>query len=418
MTERADVVIVGAGQGGAQAAIALRQQKFPGSILLVGAEPELPYERPALSKEYLAGDKAFDKLLLRSAAFWAEREVEVRVGTRVTAVDAARHEVRTEGGATIGYSSLVWATGGTPRRLPFSGHDFTGVHAVRDRADVDRMRAELETARDVVVVGAGYIGLEAASVLRKKDKRVTVLEAQGRVLARVAGAELSRFLEAEHREKGVDLRLGVEVVALEGSGGRVTGVRLASGEVLAADLVVVGIGIAPAVEPLLAAGAAGPGSGPGGAGGVLVDLHGKTSLPDVYAAGDCAAHPNVYARGGIIRLESIQNAIDQATIAAKSIAGTLGPEERYDAVPWFWSNQFDIRLQTVGLFHGYDDEVVRGDPKARSFSVVYLRAGKVIALDCVNRTKDYMQGKALIVSGREAPRDKLSDPEILLKDLA
>lgn len=418
MSDRADVVIVGAGQGGAQAAIALRQQKFPGSILVVGAEPDLPYERPALSKEYLAGDKAFDKLLLRPASFWAEREVALRLGARVTAVDAARHEVTTDGGRTIGYGKLVWATGGTPRRLPFAGHDLAGVHAVRDRADVDRMRAELETASDVVVVGAGYIGLEAASVLRKKDKRVTVLEAQGRVLARVAGRELSRFLEAEHRAKGVDLRLGVEVVSLEARDGRVCGVRLASGEVLPADLVVVGIGITPAVEPLVAAGATGAPTTPGGAGGVLVDLHARTSLPDIYAVGDCAAHANVHAHGHVIRLESIQNAIDQATIAAKSIAGTVGEGERYDAVPWFWSNQYDIRLQTVGLLHGYDDEVVRGDPEARSFSVVYLRAGKVVALDCVNRTKDYMQGKALIVSGREVDRGKLADAQVVLKDLA
>lgn len=411
MTDRADVVIVGAGQGGAQAAIALRQQKFAGSILVLGAEPELPYERPALSKEYLAGEKAFEKMLLRPATFWAERNVTFRVGTRVTRVDVAQHSVAAADGSSIGYGKLVWATGGRPRRLPCNQHDMVGVHAVRDRADVDRMRSELETANEVVVVGAGYVGLEAAAVLRKKGKRVTVLEAQGRVLPRVAGEALSRFFEAEHRAQGVDVRLGVEVACIEEKDGRATGVALASGEVLPADLVIVGIGIVPEVEPLLAAGA-------GGTNGVLVDLHGKTSLPDVYAVGDCAAHANVHAEGRVVRLESIQNAIDQATIAAKSIAGTLGPEERYDAVPWFWSNQYDLRLQTVGLSLDHDEAVVRGDPQTRSFSVVYLRKGKVIALDCVNKTKDYVQGKALIVSGREVDRAKLADADVILKDLA
>jgi len=405
------VLIVGAGQGGAQAAIALRQQKHAGSILVLGAEPELPYERPALSKEYLAGEKAFEKMLLRPATFWAERGVEIRLGRRVVEVDATRHEVRTEDGATIGYGKLVWATGGRPRRLGCDGHDLAGVHTVRERADVDRMRAELESAREIVVVGAGYIGLEAAAVLRKKDKRVTVLEAQSRVLSRVAGEALSRFFEREHRAHGVDLRLGVEVSCIEGKDGRVSGVRLASGEVLPADLVVVGIGIVPAVEPLLAAGAE-------GGDGVTVDLHCKTTLPDVWAVGDCAAHANVHGAGRVVRLESIQNATDQATIAAKSIAGTLGPEERYDAVPWFWSNQYDLRLQTVGLSIDHDDVVVRGDPDMRSFSVVYLRGGKVVALDCVNKTKDYVQGKALVASGRIVDRAKLADPDVLLKDLA
>lgn len=426
MSIRADVVIVGAGQGGAQTAMALRQLKYEGSVLVIGEEPELPYERPALSKEYLAGDKAFEKMLLRPASFWTERNVEMRLGTRVTSVDATRHVVVTSTGDEIGYGKLVWATGGRPRKLTCSGHDLSGVHYVRDRADVDRMKSEVEEAKEIVVVGAGYIGLEAAAVLRKKEKKVTVLEAQGRVLSRVAGEALSRFFEAEHRDKGVDIRLGVEVVGLDGSEGRVTGVRLKSGEVLPADLVVVGIGIVAAVEPLVAAGAA-RGSGEagtrgdlrGGVGddGVLVDLHGKTNLPDVFAVGDCAAHANPFAAGRTVRLESIQNANDQGTIVAKLIAGTLEEGERYDAVPWFWSNQYDLRLQTVGISTDHDDVVVRGEPSSRTFSVVYLREGKVIALDCVNKTKDYVQGKALVTSGRVVDREKLANPDIVLKDL-
>ena len=411
MTERADIVIVGAGQGGAHTAISLRQQKFAGSILLIGAEAYLPYERPALSKEYLAGDKTFDALVLRPASYWEEKNVLVRLGARVVSLDAAAHEVRLEDGSVVGYGTLVWATGGSARRLGCAGHDLVGVHSVRDRADVDKMKGELETAHAVVIIGGGYIGLEAAAVLRKQGKHVTVLEAESRVLARVAGEALSRFFEAEHRAHGVDLRLGAKVVALDEKDGRVCGVRLASGESLPADLVIVGIGIDAAVEPLALAGAVIDN-------GVVVDLRSKTSLPDVYAVGDCAAHPNVHASGRIVRLESIQNANDQAMIVAKSIAGTLGPEERYEAVPWFWSNQYDLRLQTVGLSYGHDDVVVRGAPESRSFSVVYLRGGRVIALDCVNQTKDYIQGKALITKGTVVDRAKLATPDVTLKELA
>jgi 3-phenylpropionate/trans-cinnamate dioxygenase ferredoxin reductase subunit len=411
MTQRAGVVIVGAGQGGAQTAMALRQQKLAGSVLLIGAEPFLPYERPALSKEYLSGEKTFDALLLRAASYWEEKKVEVRLGARVTGVDAVAHEVRLADDTTIAYGSLVWAAGGTARRLTCDGHDLEGVHTVRDRSDVDRMMTELETANEVVIVGGGYIGLEAAAVLRKKGKHVTVLEAENRVLARVAGEALSRFFEAEHRAKGVDIRLRAKVVALEERDGTVCGVRLDSGESIRADLVIVGIGIDAAVEPLARAGAT-------CANGAVVDLHGKTSLPDVYAIGDAAAHPNVHANGRTIRLESIQNANDQAMIVAKSIAGTLKPDERYDAIPWFWSNQYDLRLQTVGLSVDHDDAVVRGTPESRSFSIVYLRGGRVVALDCINQTKDYMQGKQLIAKGTLVDRAKLAQPEVPLKELA
>ena len=411
MNERADIVIVGAGQGGAHTAISLRQQKFAGSILLIGAEAYLPYERPALSKEYLAGDKTFDALVLRPASYWEEKNVLVRLGARVVSLDAAAHEVRLEDGSVVGYGTLVWATGGSARRLGGAGHALVGVHSVRDRADVDKMKGELETAHAVVIIGGGYIGLEAAAVLRKQGKHVTVLEAESRVLARVAGVALSRFFEAEHRAHGVDLRLDARVMALDEKDGRVCGVRLASGESLPADLVIVGIGIDAAVEPLARAGAVIDN-------GVVVDLRSKTSLPDVYAVGDCAAHPNVHARGRVVRLESIQNANDQAMIVARSIAGTLGPEERYEAVPWFWSNQYDLRLQTVGLSHGHDEVVVRGAPESRSFSVVYLRSGRVIALDCVNQTKDYLQGKALITKGTVVDRQKLASPDVTLKELA
>ena len=402
-----EVLIVGAGHGGAQAAISLRQRGLMGTICLLGDEPELPYERPPLSKEYLAGLKPFERLLIRPPGFWTERNVTLRLGELVTAVDPDRHRVTLRDGRTIDYGRLIWSTGGAPRRLSCQGHDLAGVHGVRSRADVDQMLSELAHVDDVVVIGGGYIGLEAAAVLVKFGKKVTVLEAQDRVLARVAGAPLSTFYEAEHRAHGVDLRTGVNVVCIEEQDGAACGVRLEDGTVLATRLVIAGIGIIPAVGPLLAAGAE-------GGNGVVVDDHCRTSLPDIYAIGDCAAHPNSYAGGATVRVESVQNANDQATTVAKEIMGTPEP---YHAVPWFWSNQYDLRLQTVGLSVGYDEAVLRGSTNARSFSVVYLRQGRVIALDCVNATRDYVQGKVLVTARSQIPPEMLADADVPLKQM-
>lgn len=405
--QRYDVVIVGAGHAGAQAAIALRQAKFAGSIAMIGDEPELPYERPPLSKDYLSGEKTFERLLIRPPAFWVDRDVTMLLGQRVTAVDAAAHTVSV-GETQIEYGHLIWAAGGSPRRLSCLGHDLTGVHGVRTRADVDRLIGELASTERVVVIGGGYIGLEAAAVLTKLGKHVTVLEAQDRVLARVAGEQLSRFYEAEHRAHGVEVHLGVSVSHLEGEGERVSGVRLSDGQVVPADMVIVGIGIIPEVGPLIAAGAE-------GGNGVSVDRHCRTSLPDVFAVGDLALHASDFADGAPIRLESVQNANDMATCVAKAIAGDSQP---YHAVPWFWSNQYDLKLQTVGLSIGYDVTVLRGDPATRSFSLIYLRGGKVIALDCVNATRDYVQGRALVLAGSSADLVKLANTEQVLKELA
>lgn len=402
-----DVLIVGGGHGGASAAVALRQHGFTGSLAIVSDEPHPPYERPPLSKEYLAEEKTFERLLLRPESYWPERGVELILGLRVTAVDAEQRRVVLNSGDVLGYGELVWATGGAPRRLTCAGGDLAGVHCIRTRQDVDRMKAELSSARRVVVIGGGYIGLEAAAVLTKFGKTVTVLEAFDRVLARVAGEPLSRFYEAEHRAHGVDVRLGVRIDGVVERDGRASGVQLADGEVIPAELVVVGIGVTPAVEPLLAAGAA-------GGDGVRVDGQCRTSLPGVYAIGDCARHANAYAGGAEIRLESVQNANDQAAVAAKAI---LGGSDVYKAVPWFWSNQYDLRLQTVGLSLGYDQIVLRGDPAARAFSLVYLRAGRVIALDCVNAAKDYVQGKALVAAGRRIAPERLADSSQPLKAL-
>ncbi|WP_394648627.1 NAD(P)/FAD-dependent oxidoreductase [uncultured Sphingomonas sp.] len=401
-----DVVIVGGGHAGAAAAIALRQEKFAGTIAIIGAEPELPYERPPLSKEYLAGDKPFERILIRPATFWDEREVSMLLGTRVAAVDAAAMTVRTDAGKVIGYGDLIWATGGEPRRLTCDGHHLTGLHPVRTRADVDRLLTELPDTSNVVIVGGGYIGLEAAAALTKFGKSVTLVEALDRVLARVVGEALSRFYEAEHRAHGVRVLLNAAVQCIEGDT-RVSGVRLASGEVLPADMVIVGIGIVPAITPLADAGAA-------IGNGVSVDACCRTTLPHVYAIGDCAAHSNRYADGATIRLESVQNANDQAGVVARTI---VGQETTYGAVPWFWSNQYDLKLQTVGLSSGFDQAVVRGVPEERSFSVVYLRAGRVIAIDAVNAVRDYVQGRALVVAGAQVSVEALADTTRPLKEL-
>ncbi|WP_397578024.1 NAD(P)/FAD-dependent oxidoreductase [Sphingorhabdus sp.] len=402
-----DILIVGGGHGGAQAAIALRQAKFEGSIAIVNAEPEYPYERPPLSKDYFAGDKAFERIMIRPAAFWEERSVDMLLGQRVETVDAAAHSVATSDGTVITYGHMIWATGGDPRQLPVTGGHLRGVHVVRTRADVDHMVEGLDDVADVVIVGGGYIGLEAAAVLRKMGKKVTVLEAMDRVLARVAGEPLSRFYESEHRSHGVDLRLNVGITAIEGDD-VATGVRLADGDVIPAQMVIVGIGIIPSVAPLLTAGAA------GGA-GVDVDAFCRTSLPDIFAIGDCAAHANSFAGGNIMRLESVQNANDMANAVAKSLTGAL---TEYHAVPWFWSNQYDLRLQTVGISAGYDATVLRGDLDARSFSLIYLKSGRVIALDCVNATKDYVQGRAFVTEGLSPSAEQLANTEVPLKELA
>ncbi|HQS71541.1 MAG: FAD-dependent oxidoreductase [Novosphingobium sp.] len=406
--EHADVIIVGAGHGGAQAAIALRQNGFEGRVLVIGREPEIPYERPPLSKEYLAREKTFERICIRPAQFWVDKGIEMKLSSEVVSLDPAAHTVKLGDGSEIEYGKLIWATGGDPRRLSCMGADLVGVHSVRTKEDADRLMRELDAgAKRAVVVGGGYIGLEAAAVLTKFDVSVTLLEALPRVLARVAGEALSEFYQAEHRAHGVDLRTGAAMDCIEGDGTKVTGVKMQDGSIVPADIVIVGIGIVPCIGPLLIAGAA-------GGNGVDVDEFCRTSLPDVYAIGDCAAHANDFADGAVIRLESVQNANDMATTAAKDICGA---PVAYSATPWFWSNQYDLKLQTVGLSTGHDNAVLRGDPATRSFSVVYLKGGKVIALDCVNMVKDYVQGKKLVEARAHIAPEMLADAGVPLKEM-
>jgi len=405
---RSRVVIVGAGQAGASTALALRQGGFDGTVTLLGDEPYLPYERPPLSKEYLAGERPAERLLLRPPGFWAERAIEVRTARRVVALSPATRCVTTAAGDTFTFDWLVWAAGGRARRLPVPGADLGGVHVIRTLEDVDSIRADLRDARHVLIAGGGYVGLEAAAVLVKQGHAVTIVEMQDRLLARVAAPEVSAFYLAEHRTHGVDVRLGARVAVLEGdSGGHVRAALLADGTRLMADLVIAGIGLEPEVAVLAAAGADCPD-------GVTVDRWCRTGLAGVLAIGDCARHPNDFAGGGPVRLESVQNASDMArTAAAVILHGEAAPP--YRAVPWFWSNQYDLRLQTVGLSAGADARVVRGDPATRSWSLVYLRGGAVVALDCINAARDYVQGRLLVERGARIAPDRLADAATPLK---
>jgi 3-phenylpropionate/trans-cinnamate dioxygenase ferredoxin reductase component len=406
--KRADVLIVGAGHAGAQTAIGLRNAKFAGSIALISDEPELPYERPPLSKDYLAGEKPVERLLIRQPQFWVERAIDVITEKRVASVDAPAKLVRSADGSVFEYGALVWASGGRPRLLTCAGGDLDGVHCVRSRSDVDRIIAGLPGVRRVVVIGGGYIGLEAAAVLSKLGKAVTLLEALPRVLARVAGEDISRFFAAEHRAHGVEVHTSLAIERIEGAQGKVTGVRLTSGKFFDADMVIVGVGIVPAIEALKDAGAVCDN-------GVHVDEFCRTSLADVYAAGDCAAHINAFAGGARVRLESVHNAHEQAATVAKALCGRPTP---YHSLPWFWSDQYDLKLQTIGLSKDYDATVLRGDPATRAFSVAYLAHGRVLAFDCVNTPRDYVQGRKLVTERACVDPARLADSSVALKDQA
>jgi 3-phenylpropionate/trans-cinnamate dioxygenase ferredoxin reductase subunit len=380
---------------------------FGGSIAIATDERLPPYERPPLSKEYLAGERPLERMLLRPPGFWAQKSIELKLGTRIVAVEPEAHVAVTAEGTRISYRHLVWAAGGTARPLPLEGADAPNVHTIRSVADVDALRADLADGAPVVVVGGGYIGLETAAVLAKAGHGVALIEVRDRVLARVAGEPISRFYEAEHRAHGVDVRTSARIDRLIVEHGRVAAVELADGERIPCAALVVGIGILPAIAPLADAGAA-------TGNGVHVDACCRTSLPDIFAIGDCAAHENRFAGGARVRLESVQNASDQAKVVASAI---LGQPASYDAVPWFWSIQYDLKLQTVGLFTDHDATVLRGDPAGRSFSLIYLKSGRVVALDCINAARDYAQGRALVERGLIADPARLADAAAPLKSL-
>lgn len=399
------IVIVGAGQAAAQAVQTLRSKDAECRIILIGDEAYLPYERPPLSKAFLAGDVDLDKITLRKASYFEEKAVDVRLDTRVSHIDRQAREVELADGTRIGYDALILATGSRVRKLPVEGADLPGVHYLRDVADVLGLRPHIHEGARIAIVGAGYIGLEVAAVARKHGAEVTVLEAMDRVMARVAAEPISRFYENVHRAAGVDLRLNVGIARFEGDG-KFERVRLADGSAVEADIVVVGIGILPNVELAAEAGLAVDN-------GIVVDECCRTSDPAIFAAGDCTNHPNPLI-GERIRLESVQNAVSQGKTAALAALGIFEP---YAEVPWFWSDQYDLKLQIAGLWHPDDEVVLRGDPKTHKFSAVYLRNGKIAAINTINNLKDFLPAKKLIAEGKVVDRERLADPEFSLKDL-
>jgi len=398
-------VIVGAGQAGAELAAALRQQGYAGRVVLVGDEPELAYRRPPLSKTYLSGEATRESLLLRNAAAWEKVQVECWTGVAVLAIDRAAHCLNLADGRVLAYDKLVLATGGRVRRLEVPGAQRPNVHYVRTLADIDRLKQDFAPGRRLLVVGGGYIGLEAAAVGIKKGLAVTVVESLPRVLARVAAPELSAFYEAAHRRRGVNLRTGTAIDEWIGET-RVEAVRLSDGSTLPVDLVVVGIGILPNVELAQAAGLAVDN-------GIVVDEYAQTSDPDILAAGDCAQHMNHFL-GRAVRLESVPGAQEQARTAALTICGRPAP---HAAVPWFWSDQYDLKLQMVGLSQGYDRLVLRGDPEQESFCAFYLKDGRVLSVDAVNRPQEFGVAKRLVAERRVVDAAVLADEGVALKSL-
>lgn len=406
-------LIVGANQAGVQLACSLRELGDIGEITLLGAETHPPYQRPPLSKAFLSGTADADALAFRTPEFYTEHRIEVRTGRRVESLaldpggPAGSGRALTRGGESLPFDRLALTTGARPRRLAVPGADLAGVGYLRDLDDALRLRGQLDAARRVVVVGGGYIGLEAAAVARSAGLEVTVVEAAQRLIQRSAPPVVSEFYRAAHERRGTEIRLGSGVEALIGDDqGRVRAVLLADGTEVPADLVLVGIGILPRTE--LA-----EGLGLHCAGGIVVDRHARTSEPAIVAAGDCAVAPDPLTGEGSIRLESVQNAVGQAKAAAASL---LGREAPHTAVPWFWSDQYDLKLQIAGVSAGADQYVVRGDPAAERFSVLSYRAGRLLAVDAVNNAPDYLVVRKALGQGARIPADRaaLDRP---LKDL-
>jgi len=400
------IVIAGAGHAAGQLVASLQQKKFTGDIVLVGDESFLPYQRPPLSKKFLAGEMPAERLFVRPASFYANAGVDVRLQNRVSSIDRSAKRLITEAGDKIGYDSLVLATGSRVRVVPVPGHNLDGVHYLRSIDDVHNIQARLTHAKRIVIIGAGYIGLEVAAVMRQKGLDVTVIEMADRVMSRVVSPQVSAFYHAEHVARGVKLELSTSLKVFVGED-KVTAVEADDGRSFDADLVIVGVGILPNTALAEAAGLS-------VSNGIVVDDRCQSSDSDIYAIGDCTSHPSlIYGRN--LRLESVHNALEQAKTAA---ANLCGEDLVYSQVPWFWSDQYDLKLQIAGLSEGYDDVVIRGDQTQRSFSCLYLKNDQLIAIDAINSARDFIQAKPLIANGLKPDRQQLADTKIMLKDLA
>jgi 3-phenylpropionate/trans-cinnamate dioxygenase ferredoxin reductase subunit len=399
------VAIAGAGHAAGQVVATLRQKKFDGTILLVGEEPWLPYQRPPLSKKFLAGELDAERLHFKPESFYDDPGIEVRLETRIDAIDRGGKTLHTSAGEIIAFDRLVIATGARPRHLDAPGVDLDGVYYLRTIADVSGIRKHLSRDTRMAIVGAGYIGLEVAAVASQLGADVTVMEMEDRVMSRVVSPAISEFYQKEHAAHGVKIMLSTGVSGFSGNG-QVDAVDLANGDQVATDLVVIGIGIVPNTELASSAGLEVDN-------GIVVDDHCQTSDADIYAVGDCTHHPNDVL-GCRVRLESVHNAVEQAKTAASNICGE---DSCYAQVPWFWSDQYDLKLQIAGLSQGYDQVIVRGDQNDRSFSCLYLREGQLIAVDAINSPKDFMQSKALIAAHAVIDPERLADAENELKNL-
>ncbi|QCM09530.1 pyridine nucleotide-disulfide oxidoreductase [Agrobacterium tumefaciens] len=397
------LVIVGAGQAAFALAAKLRALKDERPITIIGSEDAHPYQRPPLSKKYLLGEMSFDRLMFRPVEWYAENNVDIRLSTWVEEIDRAAKSLRMQDGSTLSYDRLVLATGASPRLLPASiGGDLEGVLTVRDKRDADRLMEEMKPGRRLLVIGGGYIGLEAAAVARKLGLDVTLIEMADRILQRVAAKETADIMRGIHQANGVAIREKTGLVRLVGMDGRVAAAELSDGSTLDVDFVIVGIGVTPndrlARESGLDVG-----------NGILVDEYTRSSDKDIHAVGDCALLP---WRGQHVRIESVQNAVDQAEAAAHVLAGT---EIAYDAKPWFWSDQYEVKLQIAGFNLGYDETVLRPGAREGSWSVWYFRDGRFVAVDAVNDAKAYVAGKKLLDTGAEPDRTILADPSADLK---
>jgi 3-phenylpropionate/trans-cinnamate dioxygenase ferredoxin reductase subunit len=406
-------LIIGASHAGVQLAVSLREHGYHEPITLIGAESQPPYQRPALSKAFLAGTADITTLQLRTQEFYTQQRIDVVSAERVTHLRLSptgprgRGTALTDHGHTLTFDRLALTVGARPRRLDLSGADLDGVCYLRALDDATRLRSHLTPAHNVVVIGGGFIGLEAAAIARAEGKNVTVVEAAQRLIPRSVAPVISQFYRQAHTRRGAQIHLSAQVAAIHGEHGQVNAVQLADNTLLPADLVIVGVGVIPRTELAGQLGLACDA-------GIVVDQFARTSEPSIVAAGDCTIMPNPLTGEGLVRLESMPNATSQARVAAATLAGKPRP---YTDVPWFWSDQYDLKLQIAGLTNGYDQSVVRGDPDGESFSVLYYRHGHLLAINAVNRTPDYLAVRKALANRTPLPADKAAASDVPLKEL-
>ena len=403
----AGTVIVGTGQAGFQTAASLRAEGYAEPIMLIGEEPQIPYQRPPLSKSFALGQQDFESIQLRPQNFYQGHRIELLAGQRVSAIDRSSRSVRLESGRRIPFEKLVLATGSRNRKLPVTGAELDGVVYLRSLEEAIAIRDHLKNVEDVVVIGGGFIGLELAAVARTLGKTVTVLEVLPRLMSRAVAPIISEFYRELHTAKGATVVCGATVARIQGRGGKAESVALGDESQLRADLVVVGVGVVPNMELARDAGLR-------TGNGIVVDEYLQTEDENIFAVGDCVEFPCVFA-GARIRLESVQNAADQAQCAASTI---VGRRNRYTALPWFWSDQYDLKLQMAGISHGHDRIVTRGSAEAQKLSVFYFQGGRLMAIDSINRPMDHMIGRKLMAAGARVTPEEAADESVDLKKLA